>query len=67
MFTLREPDERSQAPPDLEPTVCPLCGRAARFRGQRNRLQVYECDNDACMLSIFEVCDPALAQRPGGR
>jgi hypothetical protein len=67
MFTLREPDERSQAPPDPGPVPCPLCGRPARFRGRRNRLQIYECVYDACMLSIFEVCDPAPASRPGGR
>jgi hypothetical protein len=69
MFTLRGPDERSQAPPP-DPVLCPLCGRTARFRGRRNRLQIYECVDDACMLSIFEVCCPPSLEptsRRGGR
>jgi hypothetical protein len=53
--------------PDPDPVACPLCGRLARFRGRRNRLGVFECVDDACMVTIFEVHDPVLAERPGGR
>jgi len=52
---------------DHEPITCVLCGRPTRYRGRRARVQIYECTDERCMITVFEVCDAAPAHRPGGR
>jgi hypothetical protein len=55
-----------QPSPDPDP-VCPLCGHRARHRGRRNRVDVYECTEEGCLITIFDVLSPAQARRPGAR
>jgi hypothetical protein len=64
------PAESCMSTPRGDPPepCCPLCGRRARHRGRRDRLAIYECIDDECVITIFEVLDdPASAERPGGR
>jgi hypothetical protein len=66
MNRIRSDIREQPPPPATESTPCPLCGRAARYCGRRDRLSIFECVEDECMISIFEVIDPAAAERPGG-
>jgi hypothetical protein len=45
--------------------TCPLCGRRALSCGRRNRSGIFEYTDDGCLVSVFEVLNPVLAERPG--
>jgi hypothetical protein len=57
---------RSQEQIEAETVSCPACGWPARIRGRRLRLVIYECIDDRCAVTIFEVHDPAPALSQGG-
>jgi hypothetical protein len=61
------PDRQGRLELDTDGVACPLCGHRARYRGRRNRCGVFECTEDECLVTVFEVLDTAQAERPGGR
>jgi hypothetical protein len=60
------PNRQGRLALDTDGVVCPLCGRRARYRGRRNRGGIFECTDDGCLATVFEVLNPELAERPGG-
>jgi hypothetical protein len=59
------PDRQGRLVLDCDGVACPLCGHPARFRGLRNRVTIRECTDLGCLVTVFEVLNPVLAERPG--
>jgi hypothetical protein len=65
----RTVSEVREQPPPADEVSCPACGRRARYKGQRHRAQIFECEAMECPVTIFEQLLPApeLPQRRGGQ
>jgi hypothetical protein len=51
-------DDDEREPDDAPEELCRACGGRTRFKGRRNRTEIYECSEPSCGL-LFEVMIPS--------
>ena len=57
MGTLSRDTPPGQDPLDELGPSCAGCGRRLRYRGRRDKLVIYECEDEACPVVLVELFD----------